>query len=284
MIKIGLLGKSLGHSISPMLHATAFTEFNLQHEYKIWDVEESGLSAFIQDIKDTKVKGFNITIPYKEAILPYMDEIDPVAMSIGAVNTVHNINGKLFGFNTDIFGIKKTFEIVDTSLTNKRVVIIGAGGASKSIIYYLNSQNIQYLDIFNRTKDRACNLAIDFHTQETVSCHDFNDIDVIKIIEQADIVINATPYGMAGSQLVNQLPPINAGLPWTQYLSKKHLLFDLVYNPEMTPFLAMAECVGANFIGGLNMLVFQAAKSFEIWNERKPNEREMFLAATDALR
>ena len=184
----------------------------------------------------------------------------------------------------DILGIQKTFEIAHTSLNNKRVIIIGAGGAAKSIIYYLNSQNIKYLDIFNRTKDRACNLAIDFHKQNAVSCHDFNDVDVIKIVEQGDIIINATPYGMAESQLVDQLPPINAGLPWDQCISKKQLFFDLVYNPQVTPFLEIAMNVGANFIGGLNMLVFQAAKSFEIWNEKKPNGRKMFLAAKDALK
>jgi shikimate dehydrogenase len=284
MIKIGLLGKSLGYSISPILHATAFNEFDIQHQYKIWDIEESEIPSFIQEIKDTEVKGFNITIPYKEAILPFMDEIDHVAMSIGAVNTVHNINGKLFGYNTDIFGIKKTFEIVNSNLNNKRVIIIGAGGAAKSIIYYLNSQNIQYLDIFNRTKNRAYNLAIDFHDQDTVSCHGFNDIDVIKIIEKGDVIINATPYGTDGSQLAKQLPPINSDLPWVQCVSKKHLLFDLVYNPAMTPFLDVAKSAGAKYIGGLNMLVFQAAKSFEVWNEKQANEQKMFLAATDALK
>ena len=143
MKKIGLLGESIQHSISPVLHAAAFNSLNLDHEYVVWDIDNNSLQSFIDEIQQKSIDGFNITIPHKQSIMQYLDIIDPVAESIGAVNTVINKNGLLTGYNTDLYGITKTFDLLGEDLIGKKVVLIGAGGAAKSIVYYLNSIHIE---------------------------------------------------------------------------------------------------------------------------------------------
>tara|TARA_Y100001970_G_scaffold294145_1_gene447501 strand:+ start:1700 stop:2542 length:843 start_codon:yes stop_codon:yes gene_type:complete len=277
MKKIGLLGESIQHSISPTLHAAAFNSLNLEHEYTVWDINNNSLQSFIDEIQHKSIDGFNITIPHKQSIMKYIDIIDPVAESIGAVNTVINENGLLKGYNTDLYGIKKTFELLGEDLIGKNIVLIGAGGAAKSIVYYLNSINIGSLSVINRSIDRAKELIKDNKHDNIISIYGF-DKEASNIITNSDIVINATPYGMVGSPVANQLPPIDF------HLSKKHLVFDLVYNPTMTPLLQLIKDAGGRYIGGLHMLVYQAAKAFEIWNDLIPNIEAMIDAGQKALK
>ena len=276
MKKIGLLGESIQHSISPVLHAAAFNSLNLDHEYTVWDIDNNSLQSFIDEIQQKSIDGFNITIPYKQSIMQYLDIIDPVAQSIGAVNTVINKNGLLTGYNTDLYGITKTFDLLGEDLIGKKVVLIGAGGAAKSIVYYLNSIHIESLSVINRSIDRAKDMFEENQDGNVPSIYAFGE-EASNVIANADIIINATPYGMSGSSIANELPPIDL------HLSKKHLVFDLVYNPIMTPLLHLIKDVGGRYTGGLHMLVYQAAKSFEIWNDIEPDIEAMINAGQKAL-
>ena len=276
MKKIGILGQSIQHSISPILHEAAFNALSIEHSYTVWDVDQSSLKPFIDEVKEKSVDGFNITIPHKESIMEYIDELDLEAQSIGAINTVMNKDGILTGYNTDLYGIRKTFELLEDDITGKNVTLLGSGGAAKSICYYLNSQNIASLSIINRSEQRAQNLIQNILSDYPVSVHVL-DRDASKIINNSDIIINATPYGMAGSSVENTLPPIDL------QLSEKHLVFDLVYNPVMTPLLQLAKIAKCKYIGGLDMLVYQAAKAFEIWNDVYPDIEIMLNAGRNAL-
>ena len=276
MKKIGILGQSIQHSISPILHEAAFNALNIEHSYTVWDVDQNSLKSFISEIKEKSVDGFNITIPYKESIMQYVDELDSEAQSIGAINTVINRDGILTGYNTDLYGISKTFELLEDDLTGKNITLIGSGGAAKSLCYYLHSKNIASLSIINRSEQRAQNLMEDILSDYPVSVHKF-DRNSSKIINNSDVIINATPYGMAGSSIENELPPIDL------QLSGKQLVFDLVYNPTMTPLLQLAKIAKCKYIGGLDMLVYQAAKAFEIWNDVYPNIEIMLNAGRSAL-
>tara|TARA_Y100001970_G_scaffold263531_1_gene349095 strand:+ start:17592 stop:18440 length:849 start_codon:yes stop_codon:yes gene_type:complete len=277
MKKLGLLGQSIQHSISPILHEAAFTALNLEHSYKIWDIDKTDLESFIDEIKNTPIDGFNITIPYKESIMQYIDVIDPAAESIGAINTVINQDGILTGYNTDLHGIEQTFKLLSEDLTNKSIALIGSGGAAKSLVYYLNTIDIASLLIVNRSKERAQDLMENVSTKSHVTIHDLNQ-DASGIINNADVIINSTPFGMNGSSLANMLPPIDFRL------SEDHIVFDLVYNPGMTPLLHLAETARCKYIGGLDMLVYQAAKAFEIWNKVYPDTEAMLHAGRQALK
>jgi len=276
MKKIGLLGESIQHSISPALHAAAFNSLNLDHEYVVWDIDNNSLQSFIDEIQQKSIDGFNITIPHKQSIMQYLDIIDPVAESIGAVNTVINKNGLLTGYNTDLYGITKTFDLLGEDLIGKKVVLIGAGGAAKSIVYYLSSIHIESLSIVNRSIDRAKDMFKENQDGNAPPIYAFGE-EASNVITNADIIINATPYGMSGSSVANELPPMDL------HLSKKHLVFDLVYNPIMTPLLQLIKDAGGRYTGGLHMLVYQAAKSFEIWNNVEPDIEAMINAGQQAL-
>tara|TARA_B110000014_G_scaffold70292_1_gene47999 strand:+ start:323 stop:1165 length:843 start_codon:yes stop_codon:yes gene_type:complete len=276
MKKIGLLGESIQHSISPALHAAAFNSLNLDHEYVVWDIDNNSLQSFIDEIKQKSIDGFNITIPHKQSIMQYLDIIDPVAESIGAVNTVINKNGLLTGYNTDLYGITKTFDLLGEDLIGKKVALIGAGGAAKSIVYYLSSIHIESLSVINRSIDHAKDMFEENQDGNVPPIYAFGE-EASNAITNADIIINATPYGMSGSSVANELPPMDL------HLSKKHLVFDLVYNPIMTPLLQLIKDAGGRYTGGLHMLVYQAAKSFEIWNNVEPDIESMINAGQKAL-
>ena len=276
MKKIGLLGESIQHSISPALHAAAFNSLNLDHEYVVWDIDNNSLQSFIDEIQQKSIDGFNITIPHKQSIMQYLDIIDPVAESIGAVNTVINKDGLLTGYNTDLYGITKTFDLLGEDLIGKKVALIGAGGAAKSIVYYLSSIHIESLSVINRSIDHAKDMFEENQDGNVPPIYAFGE-EASNAITNADIIINATPYGMSGSSVANELPPMDL------HLSKKHLVFDLVYNPIMTPLLQLIKDAGGRYTGGLHMLVYQAAKSFEIWNNVEPDIEAMINAGQKAL-
>ena len=276
MKKIGLLGESIQHSISPALHAAAFNSLNLDHEYVVWDIDNNSLQSFIDEIQQKSIDGFNITIPHKQSIMQYLDIIDPVAESIGAVNTVINKDGLLTGYNTDLYGITKTFDLLGEDLIGKKVALIGAGGAAKSIVYYLSPIHIESLSVINRSIDHAKDMFEENQDGNVPPIYAFGE-EASNVITNADIIINATPYGMSGSSVANELPPMDL------HLSKKHLVFDLVYNPIMTPLLQLIKDAGGRYTGGLHMLVYQAAKSFEIWNNVEPDIEAMINAGQKAL-
>ena len=250
----GLLGKSLGHSFSKDYFTKKFSELNLNYSYQ--NIELDNIADIIPFVKENKnLKGFNVTVPYKEEIIPYLDEIDSVAKEVGAVNTVKVYeDGKLKGFNTDVIGfeelLKKTPSHQDTkSPSINEALILGSGGASKAVQYVLRKENIPYKIVSRAFKPEVRNVELE------VSYVEINSTG----FKPYSIIINTTPVGM--------FPNVNEclELPYST-IESRHIFIDLIYNPEETLFLKNARLKGASIFNGMTMLYEQAEASWRIWN------------------
>jgi shikimate dehydrogenase len=243
MFKLGLLGKNISYSFSKSYFKKKFEDEQISNiSYENFDIQD--ISLFPSIIKDTEeLKGMNVTIPYKEVVMPFLDKINKKAKAIGAVNTIKvTKKGKLVGYNTDCYGFKKTLK-PHLKSHHKSALILGTGGASKAIAYTLKNLNIKYHYV-----SRKSSKGISF-TYETLT---------EDIIKQHPIIINCTPLGTFPN--IEECPEI----PYLG-ISKKHILFDLIYNPEETKFLRLGKQQQATTINGLKMLEFQAEKSWSIW-------------------
>jgi len=241
MKKYGLIGYPLTHSFSPKFFAEKFEDEGIQAEYKSYPIEqaETFLKLFEQGLS-----GLNVTIPYKEKVMPYLDKLSPEAKAIGAVNTIKKEGDLLVGYNTDVYGFEISLLYCEgyKCLANKGALVLGSGGAAKAISYVLNKLGFE-VSIVSRT-------AGDLR---------YSDLDE-SVMRDNSLIINTTPLGMY--PLVEHSPAI----PYA-YLGSQHLLYDLVYNPDKTVFLKNAEIQGASIKNGAQMLILQAEKSWEIWNE-----------------
>ena len=246
MAKFGLIGKNIDYSFSRGYFKNKFENENLSHKYVNFDLES--ISDFPSLIKnDNSIKGFNVTIPYKEQIIPYLDKLDIRAKKIGAVNTIKiTKKGNLKGYNTDYYGFKNTLKPFLKDQKYK-ALILGTGGASKAVAYALKKLNIPYMFVSRQAKN-------EFHLT-------YNNLDE-NIINSHQIIINCTPLGTFPD--INKYPLI----PY-QGISTNHILFDLIYNPAQTRFLKTGKLHGAKTINGLRMLELQAEKSWDIWNSNK---------------
>lgn len=243
MSKLGLLGKNISYSFSRTHFTTKFKNEGLPFTYENFDMET--ISEFPSVLKNNPdLVGLNVTIPYKEQIIPYLDSIDSVAKEIGAVNTISiSESGKLKGFNTDAYGFKKSIEPY-LKPHHKSALILGTGGASKAVAYTLKALNIDY-DYVSRTPNSLAKYTYSDLSESTIKMH--------------PIIINCTPIGTHPN--INEYPKI----PYDG-ISKEHLLFDLIYNPLQTKFLTYGESKGAVTCNGLKMLELQAKKAWDIWN------------------
>ena len=239
--KFGLIGKDISYSFSRHYFTKKFKELNLvNHEYDNFDFQN--INEF-SEINLKEVAGFNVTIPYKEKIIAFLDKIDTVAEEIGAVNTIKiTSDHKLIGFNTDYYGFQESIKPWIQS-HHKKALVLGTGGASKAILYVLKKLNIEYT-VVSRTP-RAGQISYDQITKE--------------VMRDYTVIVNSTPLGTFPD--VDKCPTI----PY-EYLTDKHLLFDLIYNPDKTTFLAKGEQKGAKIVNGSKMLELQAEKAWEIWN------------------
>lgn len=245
MRKFGLIGYPLAHSFSKSYFDKKFDRENIldaeYQNYPLTSIEE--FPALIESIQN--LKGLNVTIPYKESIIPYLTELDETAQAVGAVNTIKFIDGKLIGYNTDAWGFAKSL-LGMASPTMKKALIIGNGGASKAVKYVLNRIGIEY-QIVNRTTSEG-----------VLSFEDLND----ELISSIQLIVQTTPVGTSPN--VNEMPPIPMGA-----ISSKHRAFDLIYNPEETLFLKEMRERGAKTKNGLEMLQAQAEESWKIWSNVK---------------
>ena len=242
MLHYGLIGKSLKHSFSKDYFTSKFERAHIDADYSLCEL------ANIEEIKDVfskKWQGLNVTIPYKEAIIPFLDELDETAQKVGAVNTIRFLSdGRLKGYNTDVIGFEQTLKpLLKPYHTN--ALVLGTGGASKAVTYVLKRLGINF-KLVSRTKtaERLC----------------YTDLSQ-SLIESNLLIVNTTPIGMHPN--INVQPPI----PY-QFLSNRHLLYDLVYNPLQTKFLSNGKAVGATTQNGLAMLEAQAEASYKIWKEK----------------
>jgi len=267
---LGLVGHPLGHSLSPAIHEAALSALDVPGVYLPFDCDEGSLQTLLEAADRHHVRGFNVTSPHKEAIVEKLDELDGDAERLGAVNTVVIGDGWTKGHNTDVFGFRLSLRALGLRVGDRRVLVVGAGGAAKAVVDVLAREGAK-VQVTNRTLRRAQVLADSF--DETV---DAIPLDALARSGPWELLVNATPLGSPG--LSNGLP-----VP-TAILAKVGYVYDLVYNPPSTPLMDAARRLGKPTTSGLEMLLHQAAKSFELWTGRAPPVEPMRRAAREALR
>lgn len=251
---IGIFGYPIEHTLSPLMHNTAFEDLGLDSCYIPFLVKPEGLSYAVQAIKGLNMLGVNITVPHKENAIPLLDKIDKEAAFIGAVNTVTHVDGKLTGYNTDGRGFMRSLEEEGVSVEGKDVLIVGTGGACRAISYYI-SEKASKLSLFDIDKPKAQKLANDLMEIRD----NINLLDSIENPGKHDIIINATPLGMKP----NDPLPIEP-----ERITSDMVVYDLVY--KNTLLLQEAARKGAKPINGSGMLLWQAVLAFELWTGVMP--------------
>lgn len=242
MRKFGLIGKTLGHSFSPQYFTNKFEKENIVATYDAFEL--ASIDQFETLIRQHDFAGLNVTIPYKTAVIPYLDELDDTAAAIQAVNTIAFENGKLKGYNTDIIGFKNSIKPF-LEHGQERALILGTGGASKAVAYVLQQLGITVFYL-SRTPQAENEFAY-------ADCND-------NMINSCKIIVNTTPLGTFPK--VDQKPDI----PYTS-ITENHLCYDLIYNPEQTQFLKLAKAQGATVVNGWSMLKIQAEAAWGIWEK-----------------
>lgn len=239
----GLIGNPVEHSFSEKYFSEKFKREKISAVYKTFPLKEiTEIQNLIQ--KEKELKGLNVTIPYKESILPFLDEVKPQAASIGAVNTIKFVNGKRIGYNSDAFGFMKSlFPLLEKQHTH--ALVLGTGGASKAVVHALNSLGVEHKMVSRSPKENQLG---------------YPDLDE-EIIQEYKLIINCTPLGTYPR--IDESPAI----PYS-FLGREHLLYDLTYNPAITQFLAHGQHQGCKIFNGQKMLEYQAERSWEIWNEK----------------
>lgn len=241
----GLIGYPLSHSFSKKYFSEKFEKEGItDSKYELFEIETIDLLEKVIQTNKDQLKGFNITIPHKEAVIPFLDEIDDAAKRIGAINVVKVLpNRKLKGYNSDYYGFLESLKKMVGDLTNKKALILGTGGASKAVRAALEDSHVEFQYVSRKASKK--NLSYDELTPD--------------IISDYQLIINTTPLGMFPN--VDKAPD----LPY-EAISAKHFLFDLVYNPLETKFMKLGKMRGASVKNGLEMLELQAEKAWEIWN------------------
>lgn len=259
---IGLIGHPIKHSYSPFIHNITFELKKLDYIYLPFDVPASNLRNVIKGMKALGINGFNVTIPHKENILQYINNVSEEASIIGAVNTVVNDHGKLSGYNTDVHGVLETLLPYKDEISGEHVSVVGAGGAARAVIYTLIRQfKPKKIFLINRTEQRAESLKEYFSNKmkyDDFKAKELFPPDIVDILRDSKLIVNATAVGMH-PDVDDVITSLNNSFQKGQYV------FDLVYNPFCTSLLKIAMAEGAVPINGLKMLVNQAAKAFELW-------------------
>jgi shikimate dehydrogenase len=244
----GLIGNPVGHSHSPVLHETAYEEYGYDARYVTFEPAQENLNTALDGATALGIRGLNVTIPFKERVLDYVDP-DSLTAQIGATNTIDFSNSPPTGHNTDASGAVRAFEYHDVRLDGARVLLVGAGGAGKAIAHGVTDAGAA-VKIANRTPRRAQSLA---NSVVNATSHSLDEVP--QIAPQCDIMINSTSVGMGEDKSV---------IP-AECISQDHIVMDIVYHPVQTTLLESANQVGARTIDGGWMLLFQAAEAFEIW-------------------
>ncbi|AEH45776.1 shikimate 5-dehydrogenase [Thermodesulfatator indicus DSM 15286] len=259
----GIIGWPVAHSLSPAMHNAAFKSLGIRAVYGLLPLAPENLAEGIKGIRALNIKGVSVTVPHKETVMPLLDEIDPVASEIGAVNTIVNKDGRLLGFNTDWIGVKKALE-EKIAISGQKAVVVGAGGAAKAVVYALIKEGAS-VAIYNRTFEKAKRLAqtlggVALPWEELASA-------------SGDILIQTTSVGLKEDK--SPVPK--------EVLSRFKLVMDIVYQPLKTRLLREAEEAGCETIDGLSMLVYQGIEQFYLWFGARPQASLMREAAEKEL-
>ena len=263
-----LIGHPVEHSMSPTMWNPALRDLGLNYIYIACDVHPDDLENAIKGFKALNIKGMNVTIPHKEEVIKFLDEIEPMAQKIGAVNTIKNEDGRLIGRNTDAGGAKKSLLDAGCNLKGKRVLCLGAGGVSRALCFTL-SDEVDKIILTDLYEERAQTLAKEIKTKTNIDIEaKISDETTIKNeIKIADILVNATPIGM--------FPKVDQSPVPSELLHENLFVFDVVYNPLETKLMKDAKKKGCNILGGLDMLVNQGVLAFEWWTGKSPDSKLM---------
>lgn len=279
MVKLGIIGYPLGHSISAVIQKAGLKSIGLDGSYDVMETPPEDLISRIKYIKSNGYDGFNVTIPLKVPMSLFLDDIDDYANIAGCVNTVKVGEDKSFyGFNTDIYGFKRAIPD-EIDLTDKTASILGTGGASRAAVVGLAERGVKNIDFYTR------NIINSRQTLEYVRAKfpeiNFNvyQIQNIRSFADSSIIVNATPIGMKGF-MADQMPLERADL---DKLNPNTMIYDIVYNPVKTVLIQEAQKRGLRTIGGLDMLIYQAERAIQIWTGKDPDVKLMKIAALEAL-
>ncbi len=251
MKKYLVVGNPIDHSLSPKLHNNWLKENNIEAKYEKTKLDIDEIEGLLNNIKQKKIAGCNVTVPYKKTVIPYLDKLSLEAKQTQSVNTITFDGNDLMGHNTDIFGFTKAIESLDFSIKNKNILILGAGGVVPSIIFALNKMDVSEIIISNRTKKKAEDLRVLFKNLKVVEWGSLPDFDVI---------INATSIGL-NDEIIN-LDFSRSG--------KNKLFYDVIYNPAETQFLKTGKELGNIIENGKTMFVYQASEAFKLWHGISP--------------
>ena len=277
---LGIIGYPIGHSISPRFQQAGLDHLAVDHQYLPYEAPPDLVADFVASLRSDSVRGINVTVPHKEAVIPFLDEIDEWAAEAGAVNTIVNRGGRLVGYNTDGYGFLRALrESAGLDPAGKRALILGAGGSARGVVQALLRAGVAELVIANRTLGRAKALAdLAANREVPALAMELTDLGTDDVPPETALIVNCTSLGMhhgpdetASPMAASQIPP-------------SALVYDLVYNPMLTPLLREAHSVGAPTLGGISMLVYQGAASFELWLERPAPVSVMMEAAMAAMR
>ena len=252
MNKYLVIGNPVEHSLSPKLHNFWIKVNNLDAIYEKKKLNENELSNLMLEVKRKNIHGINVTVPFKKAVIPYLDKLTLESESTQSVNTIHLEDNKLIGHNTDIEGFEKSMQDLKLSMINKKVLILGAGGVVPSIIYVLNKMNVSEVIISNRTKSKAESLKDLFKNIKIVEWGE---------IPEFDIIINATSVGLKNEDKMN-LDISKVG--------KNKFFYDVIYRPSETNFLKTGKKLGNRTENGKMMFIYQAQGAFKIWHGIQP--------------
>ena len=259
MKKYFVIGNPINHSLSPLLHNYWIKKNNINAEYFKKELTLNKLEEFINDIRQEKISGANITIPFKKSIIPYLDILSPEAEKSQSVNTIALKDNKLIGYNTDIFGFEQAIKKLNFSVKEKKVFILGAGGVVPSIILALKNMNASKINVSNRTKEKALDLKKRY---EKIGVLNWGEIP------EFDLIINATSLGLKNETINLDLSKVG----------QNKLFYDVIYNPSETNFLHTGKNLGNLSENGKLMFIYQALASFELWHGIVPDINEQTLA------
>ena len=251
MKKYLVIGNPIVHSLSPKLHNSWLKQNNIDAKYEKTKLDIDEIESLINNIKQKKIAGCNVTVPFKKTVIPYLDKLSLEAEQTQSVNTITLDGNNVVGHNTDIFGFTKAIESLDFSIKNKNILILGAGGVVPSIIFALRKMNVSEIIISNRTKEKADDLKVLFKNLKVVEWGRLPDFDVI---------INATSLGL-NDEIIN-LDFSKSG--------KNKLFYDVIYNPEETNFLKTGKELGNKSENGKTMFIYQASEAFKLWHGISP--------------
>ena len=255
-----VIGNPIEHSLSPKLHNYWIKENNINAVYDKKLLDENSIQEVIEELKNEKIHGINVTVPFKKSVIPFLDQLSPLAKEVQSVNTIFKKDNKVIGENTDVDGFKQSLEYINYTVKNKKVFILGAGGVVPSILKALEKLGAAKVYISNRTKEKAKNLESHYKISLGLETLDWGQSP------DFDIIINATSLGLKNNDKIE--------LDYNKHKSKlfrgKKLFYDVIYNPEKTNFLLKGEELGNETTNGKMMFICQAQLAFKIWHNILP--------------